>query len=209
MQYPLPDIEEFIDDELTEADFKVALTKLHAYLTEAIGVNAENVAATINITATGTGNAVTGISANGSNLTITKGATFVPQTRTIAGHALNEDITLTAADISGAVSNNMGVLGVGMVVIASYSYGTTPTGTTKTIDTTTPVSGSALKITSDEEYATGGSSSSALPVHTTSTRASSLPGTWRYIGSLKTVGLTASSMSQSQLGFVGYWQRIS
>lgn len=151
MTNPLPSIEEFIDDELTEADFKIALTKLHAYLTESIGVNAENVAATININTTGSGNAVTGISANGSNLTITKGATFVPQTRTIAGHALNEDITLTAADISDfsqtIMSRDNGSLALGSYVIASpfVTPETAATDASTSVANGAEISGSNLK----------------------------------------------------------------
>ena len=213
MNNQLPPIDDFIDDEITEADFKVALTRLHAYLTEAVGANGENITAAVTVSTSGSGNAVTGISANGSAITVTKGSSFVPATRTVNGKVLTSDITLGVSDISGAVSNNFGELGVGVVVIASYSYGgSVATGTSQTVDKTTPVSGSALTIC--EEGGEGGrsgstSSGGSITVSVTVSKRT-LPGSWRYVGSIRTVSLGSSSwFSTAPMGFYGYWQRVS
>lgn len=122
MNNTLPPIDDFIDDEITEADFKVALTRLHAYLTEAVGANGENITAAVTVTNTGSGNAVTAVSANGSAITVTKGNSFVPATRTIAGKPLSADITLEVEDIGivGVVSRDNGSLAVGSYVLGEF-----------------------------------------------------------------------------------------
>ena len=53
----------------------------------------------ITITETGTGNAVTDISISGNTITETKGKTFIETNRTVNGHALSSDITITKSDV--------------------------------------------------------------------------------------------------------------
>lgn len=56
-------------------------------------------------TTTGSGNAVTDISVSGHQITLTKGSSFVPISRTVNSKALSANITLTASDV-GALSDS-------------------------------------------------------------------------------------------------------
>jgi len=58
----------------------------------------------ITITETGTGNAVTDILINGSVLTEKKDKTFVETSRTVAGKALTENITLASSDLTDSAN---------------------------------------------------------------------------------------------------------
>ncbi len=131
-----------------------------------------------------------------------------------SGYITSAGLSSAVASVvsSQAVSNDMGELAVGMVVIASYSYGTVSTGTTQTIDRTTPVSGSDLTLREEGGY--GGKSVYVSSSETTYTAEvtvtqKALPGSWRYIGALKTCRLgTATMVNDAPLGFTGYFQRI-
>ncbi len=66
----------------------------------------------ITIEETGSGNAVTDISINGTVLTEEKGKTFVETSRTVNGHALSANVTVTKSDVGlGNVTNPGSVYG--------------------------------------------------------------------------------------------------
>lgn len=140
MDNKLPDIQNFIGDEITEGDFKVALTGLHGYLTEAVGADGENITAEVSVSTTGSGNAVTDVTASGSAITVTKGASYVPTSRTINGKALSSNITLNSSNISGFVKTDNGSLAVG-----SYALAILTSNSDTTVASGATVQGSNLK----------------------------------------------------------------
>lgn len=180
MNNQLPPIDDFIDDEITEADFKVALTRLHAYLTEAVGANGENITAAVTVTNTGSGNAVTAVSANGSAITVTKGNSFVPATRTISGKPLSADITLEAADISDfsqtIMSRDNGSLALGSYVIA-WPYKDSNTNSVS-VSNGEPIDGTSLRRVHFHKFTSSREADSTGEFFEEGT---SLTGTWRNV----------------------------
>lgn len=189
MDNKLPDIQNFIGDEITEGDFKVALTGLHGYLTEAVGADGENITAEVSVSTTGSGNAVTDVTASGSAITVTKGESYVPTSRTINGKALSSNITLNSSNISGFVKTDNGSLAVGsyaFVVRKGSNYADLPT-----ISNGQALAGSSLIIVSSSssgEWASSGTSPS---------------GTWRNVS-----GRSSQRIYDANVGLGTYYQSI-
>ena len=84
----------------------------------------------VSITESGSGNAITGLTVSGNDITATKGKTFVETSRTINEKPLSSDITLTASDVGALASDGTAVAAKRLETSRTISITGAATGST-------------------------------------------------------------------------------
>lgn len=214
MENPLPEIAEFIGDDITEGDFKVALVKLRAYLDELLGVEGTGLNIIPASVGSGTKPVYTDANKNivASNATV--GATNKPvfmengEIKAISGDigSASQPVyiangVLTAANsTSGHVKEDNGALAIGSYALCyKTSKGALLNGST--------IAGSSLKAVvitgSTISFSYGGSSTSGTGLSTRDS--STLSGTWRNVSGTS----VATSSSGGFTAGIGLFQRTA